>query len=100
MTELSSRDRQWLQQMHDVFIEGVLARGVVIVQTFRSMLPVLCLENLSDLRIFSSSILRSVRQVHCVASKLENANCKSSTDLLFCECKSLLTESIFNKENK
>ena len=38
MQELNQTDRQWLQEVLDVFIHGMLARGVVIVPALRSLL--------------------------------------------------------------
>jgi len=38
LPELNPTDRQWLQQVLDLFIHGMLARGVVIVPTLRLLL--------------------------------------------------------------
>jgi len=35
LEELNNTDRQWLQEVLDVFINAVLARGVIIVPTMR-----------------------------------------------------------------
>jgi len=38
LEELNNTDRQWLQEVLDVFINGVLARGVIIVPTLRQQI--------------------------------------------------------------
>ena len=36
---LNKAEHQWLQEVLDQFIDDVLARGVIIVPTLRSLLP-------------------------------------------------------------